>query len=195
MNSPEMKRAYEEWMAGHPHRDLLDEKEILKYINDQSRVVITGLGGPPGPHRSGVWLFFTMSEHTFYDPTIPAKSNQWEMIAHLWNDLVWITGVFPAQHESKLERIARRCGLVFSRGIPQVWEFLPGVPAQGAARRLLHPKAETLFPLDATNVRTLEYLPGQGAKFTDREENDQLRMWHERGKDRARTNWWPDTIG
>ena len=196
-NSPEMLRQFSRMLDAHPHRDLT-MNDVLQYLNDPAHLVIVGIAGPPGPRRTGVWLFLTMAEHTFYDPTKPEKAGEWELIMSLWSDMVWAIAVVPSRHQEKLERLAKRCGLHFSRGIPQAWTEpkYPNVVCQGASRSQIVPYARTMFPLDSRNVRTLEYPPERnGPKFTDKEENDQLKYWHERAEENARTNWWPDIIG
>lgn len=189
-----MLRAFNERLAQTNHVDLT-VKDVLRYVNDAKYLVIVGLAGPPGPRRPGVWLFYTIAEYTFYDPTVPGKSDQWQLVMQMWNDMCWGIGIFPAPHHDKLERVAkRRCGLYFSRGIPQVWSDpkYPNVICQGASRRLIVPNADLMFPLDSRNLRTLEYLD---KPMTAKEENDQLSMWMDHGKERSRTNWWPDVIG
>jgi len=195
MNSPEMLRQFNEHLNRHaPHRDI-ETRQVLQYVNDPKYLVIVGIAGPPGPRRPGVWLFFTIAEHTFYDPTVPAKSNQWELIMQLWNDITWGIAVVPTQHQEKLERVAKRkCGLKLSRGIPQVWEGPhPNIVCQGAARYLIQPNAQAMFPLDSRNVRTLEYITKP--ILTEREEDDQLALWNENAADHRLTNWWPDVVG
>lgn len=192
-NSPEMCAVYDDLVSKLQHKDM----DLNPFLSDPSKVVVVGIGGPPGPARVGVWLFFNMVEDLLYDPTVPAKNNQFEFVVQLWQDILWSIGVFPAAHRRHLDRIAFRCGLRLANGVPQVFSPFPGlanVNGISGSRRVLHPSAKLMYPLPSPSMFTLEN--HEDIKpLTRKEEEDRLALLHERSTEHSRTRWWPDTVG
>lgn len=197
-NSPQMVLAYQGMMERLRNRSKpMPKDEALRVLADKSKIMVVGMGGPPGPARPGVWPFFNLAEDLIYDPTIKWKNDRFGFFMELWEDIIWACGIFPAADRKNLERIARKYKLRFANGVPQKWTPLahaPNVPAISAARRLLHPKAKTMYPLPSPNLFTLENIDG-AEPMTAKEDRSVVQMLAEKAKEKARTHYWPDVIG